>query len=448
MPTGKVKWYDAEKGFGFLSQEDGPGRLRPLRRPARGADHAQGRHPRRVRHRAGPPRRPGAPGAGARPARLGLRNQSHAKRRKPDEMAPIVEDLIRLLDERGRVLPPRPAPRRPHRQAHREAAARAGRRARGSDRPTDAGPAGSVGRDRRPGRTGCERRPVAGRVSSTKTVQATSTARPPPGRAGGSAASRCPRTRRPPRPAAAWCRCGRRRWPAPRAARRPGSWSPARPCPATGRARRPGRAAKIVGDAVEQRAPSSDADGVGDQDADHRRRGVDAAQQRGRHDAERVAEPGAADDQAEQQLGAVLPAGDRVLAQQERHEHDQEPGQPARAAVGAQRERHRRRDAGGRAGRPGSSCGSAVVAAAISERSLARPRRRPGRAAGWRARWRPRRARRRSAAPTGRRGGGQPATGADTAAPTTPASETRPLALTRVSDAGSRRGTAAARVTP
>ena len=23
MPTGKVKWYDTEKGFGFLSQEDG-----------------------------------------------------------------------------------------------------------------------------------------------------------------------------------------------------------------------------------------------------------------------------------------------------------------------------------------------------------------------------------------------------------------------------------------
>ncbi|KAA8939186.1 MAG: cold-shock protein [Mycobacterium sp.] len=23
MPTGKVKWYDPEKGFGFLSQEDG-----------------------------------------------------------------------------------------------------------------------------------------------------------------------------------------------------------------------------------------------------------------------------------------------------------------------------------------------------------------------------------------------------------------------------------------
>ena len=23
VPTGKVKWYDAEKGFGFLSQEEG-----------------------------------------------------------------------------------------------------------------------------------------------------------------------------------------------------------------------------------------------------------------------------------------------------------------------------------------------------------------------------------------------------------------------------------------
>jgi cold shock protein len=30
-----------------------------------------------------------------------VRNQSHAKRKKPEEMAPIVEDLIRLLDGVG-----------------------------------------------------------------------------------------------------------------------------------------------------------------------------------------------------------------------------------------------------------------------------------------------------------------------------------------------------------
>ncbi len=24
MPTGQVKWYDVEKGFGFLTREDGP----------------------------------------------------------------------------------------------------------------------------------------------------------------------------------------------------------------------------------------------------------------------------------------------------------------------------------------------------------------------------------------------------------------------------------------
>ncbi|WP_353648709.1 cold-shock protein [Nakamurella sp. A5-74] len=24
MPSGRVKWYDAEKGFGFIAQEDGP----------------------------------------------------------------------------------------------------------------------------------------------------------------------------------------------------------------------------------------------------------------------------------------------------------------------------------------------------------------------------------------------------------------------------------------
>ena len=101
MPTGKVKWYDAEKGFGFLSQDDGPdvyvrsealpegtGTIKPGTRVEFGI--AQGRR--------------GDQALQVRvldaPASV-VRNQSHARRKKPEEMVPIVEDLIRLLDGVG-----------------------------------------------------------------------------------------------------------------------------------------------------------------------------------------------------------------------------------------------------------------------------------------------------------------------------------------------------------
>ena len=101
MPTGKVKWYDAEKGFGFLSREEGadvyvnasalPSGMPSLKPGARVEfGIAQGRR-----------------GDQALQVRIldkptsVQRNQSHAKRKKPDEMAPIVEDLIRLLDGVG-----------------------------------------------------------------------------------------------------------------------------------------------------------------------------------------------------------------------------------------------------------------------------------------------------------------------------------------------------------
>ena len=54
MPTGKVKWYDAEKGFGFLSQDDGPDVYVRNDALPHGTDDAQGRHPRGVRDRPGP----------------------------------------------------------------------------------------------------------------------------------------------------------------------------------------------------------------------------------------------------------------------------------------------------------------------------------------------------------------------------------------------------------
>ena len=99
MPTGKVKWFDAAKGFGFLSQEDGPdvyvhadaipgGTIKPGTRVEFGI--AQGRRG----EQALQVRVLEAPASVSR-------NQRDAKRKRPDEMAPIVEDLIRVLDDVG-----------------------------------------------------------------------------------------------------------------------------------------------------------------------------------------------------------------------------------------------------------------------------------------------------------------------------------------------------------
>ena len=94
MPTGKVKWYDAEKGFGFLSREEGddvyvrssalpegvPG-LKPGMRVEFGI--AQGRK-----------------GDQALQVRVLDAPASVAKamKKKPAEMVNIIEDLYRLLE--------------------------------------------------------------------------------------------------------------------------------------------------------------------------------------------------------------------------------------------------------------------------------------------------------------------------------------------------------------
>jgi CspA family cold shock protein len=101
VPSGKVKWYDAGKGFGFLSQEDGPDvyvhsdalpegttNLKPGTRVEFGI--AQGRRG----EQALQVRVLEAPASVSR-------NQQHAKRRPPEDMVTIVEDLIRLLDDVG-----------------------------------------------------------------------------------------------------------------------------------------------------------------------------------------------------------------------------------------------------------------------------------------------------------------------------------------------------------
>jgi len=100
VPSGKVKWYDAEKGFGFLSQEggedvyvrsdalpDGVETLRPRRRVE--FDMATGRRgPQALRVVVLD--EPAAPAA-ARTPRTGPRHS-------PDELHGMVEDMIRVLE--------------------------------------------------------------------------------------------------------------------------------------------------------------------------------------------------------------------------------------------------------------------------------------------------------------------------------------------------------------
>jgi cold shock protein len=101
VPTGKVKWFDADKGFGFLSQEDGPDVY--VRSEALPEGVSTLKSGTRVEFGIAQGRR----GDQALQVRVldapvsVTRNQSAARRKKPEEMAPIVEDLIRLLDGVG-----------------------------------------------------------------------------------------------------------------------------------------------------------------------------------------------------------------------------------------------------------------------------------------------------------------------------------------------------------
>ena len=101
MPTGKVKWYDAEKGFGFLSQEDGADVYVRAEALPEGTTNLKAGT--RVEFGIAQGRR-GDQALQVRivdaPASVS-RGQSQAKRKKPEEMVSIVEDLIRLLDGVG-----------------------------------------------------------------------------------------------------------------------------------------------------------------------------------------------------------------------------------------------------------------------------------------------------------------------------------------------------------
>ena len=102
MPTGKVKWYDAEKGFGFLSQEDGedvyvrssalPEGVEGLKAGQRVEFGVAVRAPRT----AGTEPQADRPAAHPDPHRAGRRPAEH--KHSPDELHGMVEDMITLLE--------------------------------------------------------------------------------------------------------------------------------------------------------------------------------------------------------------------------------------------------------------------------------------------------------------------------------------------------------------
>jgi len=95
MPTGRVKFYDAEKGFGFVAGDDGEEAFLPASALPAGASVKSGT---RIEYGVAQGRR----GAQALSVRV-LEAPSVVKmQRKPaDDMAVIIEDLVKLLDGIG-----------------------------------------------------------------------------------------------------------------------------------------------------------------------------------------------------------------------------------------------------------------------------------------------------------------------------------------------------------
>lgn len=98
MPTGKVKWFDVDKGFGFLSRDDGDDvYVHKSALPSGVSELSPGQ---KVEFGIGQGRR-GDQALSVRvldkPPSLAA-GAAHATRRKPDELHAMIEDMIKLLD--------------------------------------------------------------------------------------------------------------------------------------------------------------------------------------------------------------------------------------------------------------------------------------------------------------------------------------------------------------
>ncbi|WP_204870191.1 MULTISPECIES: cold-shock protein [Nocardiaceae] len=105
MPTGKVKWYDVDKGFGFLSQDEGEDvyvRSSALPQGVEGLKAGQRVEFGMAAGRRGPQAlslkvldpAPSLRQAGA----TARRDQPTARKHTPDELHGMVEDMITLLE--------------------------------------------------------------------------------------------------------------------------------------------------------------------------------------------------------------------------------------------------------------------------------------------------------------------------------------------------------------
>jgi CspA family cold shock protein len=104
VPTGKVKWFNPEKGFGFLAREDGPDVF--VHKDALPAGTSELKPGQRVEFGIVAGKR----GDQALQVRVldplpsvAAAVREH-NRKKPDDLVPIIEDLIKLLDDVGESL--------------------------------------------------------------------------------------------------------------------------------------------------------------------------------------------------------------------------------------------------------------------------------------------------------------------------------------------------------
>ena len=100
MPSGRVRWFDAKKGFGFIESDDGHDVFLP--QTALPKDTRDVRKGAKVEYSV----IDGSKGPVAMDVTFVKSAPSLVKatRPKPDDMAAIVEDLIKLLDSAGKQL--------------------------------------------------------------------------------------------------------------------------------------------------------------------------------------------------------------------------------------------------------------------------------------------------------------------------------------------------------